>query len=200
MFTNNITTTIKFESAVKCKKVETSKPLEITYSSVLKMCVSKDHNSESTMDKCQNLSKNLAGKAVRGVLAHAKAERRLTCGLLPAIDLLESDPCSVMFCVVAESTPGDATSHMHTVLLQAFCYENDIPVIQVDNSEKLAHFCGLTSRKGHMLECALVTRSPDTSWDNPSQTFSKAEQTLNDFYECTFYDFPKPTIILPPLS
>lgn len=86
--------------------------------------------SNKTLNK-HHLYRNSAGKAIRGVLAHARAERRLTCGLLPAIGLLENDPCSVLFCVMAESRPGDATSHMHTVLLQAFCYENDIPVIQV---------------------------------------------------------------------
>lgn len=163
----------------------------------IKMCVSK---ANKNMDKCNSLSKNSAGKAIRGVLAHARAERRLTCGLLPAIGLLENDPCSVLFCVMAESRPGDATSHMHTVLLQAFCYENDIPVIQVDNCERLAHFCGSSTRKGQLLECALVTRSEDYSWENPTQNLSKAEQTLTDYYECTFYDFPKPTIQLPPLS
>lgn len=102
------------------------------------------------------LYRNTAGKAVRGVLAHARAERRLICGLLPAIGLLESDPYSVMFCVVAETTPGDATSHMHTVLLQAFCYENDIPVIQVSfklslNLKKKFHI-----RDSHVFCCCVT--------------------------------------------
>lgn len=65
-------------------------------------------------------------------------ERRLVCGLLPAIAYLEQSPDDVIFCVLPESRPGDATTHIQTVLLQAFCYENYIPVIQVrDNRNSI---------------------------------------------------------------
>lgn len=73
----------------------------------------------------------MAARAVAGVLSTARTERRLVCGLLPALNLLETDPDLVMFCLMSETRPGDATGHMHQVLLQAFCLENDIPVIQV---------------------------------------------------------------------
>lgn len=73
----------------------------------------------------------MAGRAVQGVLGQARAERRLVCGLLPAIGLLEEEPEAVLFCMLSDCRPGDSTTHMHQVLLQAFCLENDIPVIQV---------------------------------------------------------------------
>lgn len=71
------------------------------------------------------------GRAVCGVLTQAKVERRLICGLLPAIAYLEKFPEDTLLCLLPETRSGDAATHMQTVLLQAFCYENCIPVIQV---------------------------------------------------------------------
>lgn len=81
----------------------------------------------------QNLSfdRRNIGRAVSDVLTQAKRECRLICGLLPAIAYLEKNPDDVLFCFLPETNPEDAATHMQTVLLQAFCYENYIPVIQV---------------------------------------------------------------------
>lgn len=65
------------------------------------------------------------------MLTKAKFEKRLVCGLLPAIKYLEKSPDEVLFCILPETRPGDTATHIHAVLLQAFCYENYIPVIQV---------------------------------------------------------------------
>lgn len=76
-------------------------------------------------------------------------------------------------------------------------------LFQVDNSEKLAEFCGFSSRKTlSECSCALVTRTEHSPWSTPTDEhlMSQAEQTLTDFYECTMYEFPRPTIKLPPLS
>ncbi|GLV40151.1 Growth arrest and DNA damage-inducible 45 [Carabus blaptoides fortunei] len=137
------------------------------------MCVSKTNG-----EKCEQLAKTAKGGVLRGVLACARAERRLICGLLSSAELLENDPYAALFCVVAETKPGDATSHMHAVLLHAYCYENDIPVIQVDSAEKLTHYCGLPARSSEIIDCALVVRHEDTSWENPCQ--SEGEKTLDD--------------------
>lgn len=89
---------------------------------------------------------------------------------------------------------------------QPWMYENNrfFISLQVDNSETLAEFCGLSCRKGQLneLSCALVTRSEHSPWahSNDEHLMSQAEQTLTDFYECTMYAFPRPTIKLPPLS
>lgn len=71
------------------------------------------------------------GSTLRGILNEAKVEKRLVCGLLPAIAYLEKSPDDVVFCILPESRPGDAATHIHAVLLEAFCYENYIPVIKV---------------------------------------------------------------------
>lgn len=83
------------------------------------------------------MNRKVVCKAVLTVLRKAQAEKRLTCGLLPAIKLLEMDPESALFCIMPQSSQGNAALHIQTVLLQAFCYENDIRIIQVSISETL---------------------------------------------------------------
>ncbi|KAL3288543.1 hypothetical protein HHI36_002982 [Cryptolaemus montrouzieri] len=149
-------------------------------------------------------SRNKLGRAVRGVLNHAKVENRLVCGLIPAINYLEKNPEDVLFCLLPQTSPGDATTHMQTVLLQAYCYENYIPVIQVDSGQKLAELCGFSERK-HQSKClcAIVTKCPEmadiVSDDSTSSmsSLSPTEQILTTFYECTIEEFPRPIIVLP---
>jgi hypothetical protein len=69
--------------------------------------------------------------ALMTVLRKAQTEKRLTCGLFPAVKLLEMDPDRALFCIMPQSSEGNAALHIQTVLLQAFCYENDINTIQV---------------------------------------------------------------------
>jgi hypothetical protein len=70
-------------------------------------------------------------KAVVTVLRKAQTEKRLTCGLIPAIKLLEVDAERALFCIMPQSSQGNAALHIQSVLLRAFCYENDIHIIQV---------------------------------------------------------------------
>lgn len=140
------------------------------------------------------------GRAVRGVLAQAKIERRLICGLYQAIVYLEENAEDALLCLLPETRPGDATTHMQTVLLQAFCYENGIPVIMVDSGKRLADLCGITSnpKEDATCACAIVTRDPNIPWDeNSDPPLSPGEKTLQDFYECTIEEFPRPVVELP---
>ncbi|KAF2880354.1 hypothetical protein ILUMI_25817 [Ignelater luminosus] len=162
------------------------------------MCISKVQHP-----KCKMLNRNSIGGEVRGVLTRARVERRLICGLLPAITFLEKCPDDALLCMLPQTRPGDAATHMQTVLLQAFCYENYIPVIQVDSSERLAEFCGIPQMKGRSAECfcAIITRDPNNVLDpDEDPPLSPSEQTLADFYECTLEEYPRPIVHLPPLT
>ncbi|XP_023024962.1 growth arrest and DNA damage-inducible 45 [Leptinotarsa decemlineata] len=157
------------------------------------MCVAKFN------DKCKMINRSKLGRAVHGMLTRAKVEKRLISGLLPAIAYLEKSPEDVVICVLPQSRPGDATTHIQTVLLQAFCYENYIPVIQVDSSEKLDSYCG-EQTKGSIsgCNCVLITKDPSMPV-TPEEDIpmSPTEQILADFYECTLEEFPRPVIELP---
>lgn len=162
------------------------------------MCISKVEHP-----KCKMLNRNTIGGEVKGVLTRARVERRLICGLLPAITFLENNPDEALLCMLSQSRPGDAASHIQTVLLQAFCYENYIPVIQVDSSERLADLCGLSERKGRSSECfcAIITTDANNELNpNEDPPLSPSEQKLADFYECTLEEYPRPVIHLPPLE
>lgn len=69
------------------------------------------------------------GKAVSALLATAADEKRITCGLRPAIKVLEMDPAQILFCVMPHT--NDAAKHIQSVLLEAFCYEHNIAIIKV---------------------------------------------------------------------
>ncbi|KAK9873587.1 hypothetical protein WA026_023143 [Henosepilachna vigintioctopunctata] len=162
------------------------------------MCIEKFE------DKCKMINRSKLGRAVRGVLNLAKVEERLVCGLIPAITCLEKNPEDVLLCLLSQTSPGDATTHIQTVLLQAYCYENYIPVIQVDSDQKLAELCGSEKRKSKTkCLCAIITKCPEspgeTSDESCSTTgsLSPTEQILTDFYECTLEEFPRPVVKLP---
>lgn len=74
------------------------------------------------------------GRALRRLLNHARVENRLVSGLIPALNFMQKNTEDVLFCLMPHASSGDAATHMQTVLLQAFCYENCIPVIEVSFS------------------------------------------------------------------
>ncbi|XP_069702632.1 growth arrest and DNA damage-inducible protein GADD45 alpha [Periplaneta americana] len=142
------------------------------------------------------MSRKTVSKAVMAVLRRAQAENRLTCGLLPAIKLLEMDPDSALFCIMPQSSQGNAALHIQTVLLQAFCYENDIHIIQVDSSEKLGDI--VTGKdNGPRLDTSCVLVHQPWATDQPE--LSKWEQQLVGFCHKTLDEYPQPVIKLPAL-
>lgn len=79
-----------------------------------------------------SFSRSPISQCIKTVLRRACVEKRLTVGLLPAIQYLSTNSNRALFCVTAEAPPGDSATHMQEVLLQAFCVENDIYVIKVN--------------------------------------------------------------------
>lgn len=71
------------------------------------------------------------GTIVRSALLRALAEKRVIVGLSEAVKSLSKTPDESLFCFLAPPKKGDSATHMHEVLLQAFCLENDIYIIQV---------------------------------------------------------------------
>lgn len=127
------------------------------------------------------------GKSVRSVILRADLESRLVIGLSSAIQQLTENASDTLFCILVTPKKGDCATHMQEVLLKAFCFENDIYIIQVDSSEKLARQLNVTSCGS----CVLVQRSP-TNGEN-----SATEELLIDFCE-EFWDAPtQPVVHLP---
>lgn len=73
------------------------------------------------------------GTVVRNVLTNAQFEDRTLYGLSAVVKQLKKTPEQALFCITAPSKNNDAANHMLSVLLEAYCYENDIYTIKVSN-------------------------------------------------------------------
>ncbi|KFV45875.1 Growth arrest and DNA damage-inducible protein GADD45 gamma, partial [Tyto alba] len=71
------------------------------------------------------------------------------------------DPDNVAFCVLAadEEDEGDIALQIHFTLIQAFCCENDIDIVRVNDVAKLAAIVGPSEESGEPrdLHCLLIT-------------------------------------------
>lgn len=71
------------------------------------------------------------GLALEGALKMAQKESRVVIGVPSAVKFLAAAPEESLFCILAPPKMGDSATHIQEVLLKAFCFENDIYIIQV---------------------------------------------------------------------
>ncbi|XP_021695984.1 growth arrest and DNA damage-inducible protein GADD45 alpha [Aedes aegypti] len=131
------------------------------------------------------------GQNVRSTLVKARDEARVVVGIANAIRSLTENPSNFLFCFVAPPKQHDSAAHMQEVLLEAFCFENDIYIIKVDNADKLSRLLGSSDLAG----CALVSK-PHSSSDTEEE-FSRSENILIDHCELYWDEPVKPVIKLP---
>lgn len=137
---------------------------------------------------------SICSKALR----NAKQQDRLIVGLSQAIKTLSNDPEDTMFCILAQPKPGDSASHMQVILLEAFCYENGIYMIKVDDTEKLSCIVGAPKLEN----CVLMQRYKHEQTDincnqRPKLKFFDLEERLIDHCEDYWDAQHKPIIRLP---
>ncbi|XP_031639125.1 growth arrest and DNA damage-inducible protein GADD45 alpha-like [Contarinia nasturtii] len=94
------------------------------------------------------------GHKIRAALWCAQVERRLIIGLNEAVKMLSKAPNNSLFCILAPAN-GDTSTHIQEVLLEAYCYENDIYIIKVDAAEKLTRILGTRRPES----CCLIQKS-----------------------------------------
>lgn len=92
------------------------------------------------------------GHKVRAALWCAQVEQRVVIGLNESIKRLAKSPSDSLFCIMAPSQVGH---HIQEVLLEAYCYENDIYMIKVDAAEKLTRILGARRPQ----TCVLIQKS-----------------------------------------
>ena len=75
--------------------------------------------------------------------------------------LLPRDPDNVVLCLLAtdEEDVKDVALQIHFTLIQAFCCENDISILRVNNTRRLAEILGGLKKGGEPMDlhCILVT-------------------------------------------
>lgn len=131
----------------------------------------------------------ICGKALAG----ARYENRLVIGLTQAIKTLSNEPNDTMFCILAQPKSGDSAAHMQVILLEAFCYENGIYTIKVDDSQKLTTIVGATKLES----CVLIQRYKHDENLPLKLKFFDLEESLIDYCEDHWDVQHKPIIRLP---
>lgn len=144
-------------------------------------------------------AKSRMGQCIKSVLRRACVEKRITVGLMPAMQYLSKNCNGALFCFTVEAPPGDSATHMQEVLLQAFCAENDINVIKVDSSNKLRRIIGCHH---HMDFSCILVHYPYTDPFSDSQEIdmsllTDSEKDLLDYCEENFENNLVPVIKLP---
>lgn len=131
----------------------------------------------------------ICGKALTG----ARYEKRLVIGLTQAIKTLSNEPDDTVFCILAQPKPGDSAAHMQVILLEAFCYENGIYTIKVDDSQKLTNLVGAPKLES----CVLIQRYKHDENSSLKLKFFDLEESLIDHCEDHWDAQHKPIIRLP---
>uniref|UniRef100_A0A3B5QI27 Growth arrest and DNA-damage-inducible, gamma b, tandem duplicate 1 n=1 Tax=Xiphophorus maculatus TaxID=8083 RepID=A0A3B5QI27_XIPMA len=125
-----------------------------------------------------------AGAALEEVLVSAKDNQSLTVGVYECAKVMNLDPDSVSFCVLAtdEQFEWDVALQIHFTLIQSFCFDNDISIVRVSDTQRLAAIVGDEQEDAH---CVLITNPADGSWEDTAleklHLFCEESRRLNDW-------------------
>ncbi|XP_071769944.1 growth arrest and DNA damage-inducible protein GADD45 gamma [Centroberyx gerrardi] len=127
------------------------------------------------------------GKALEEVLISAKDNDCLTVGVYESAKVMNLDPDSVSFCVLAvdEEFECDIALQIHFTLIQSFCFDNDISIVRVSDMQRLAEIVGDKAEQLDDAHCVLITNPADGSWEDPAleklHLFCEESRSLNDW-------------------
>lgn len=137
---------------------------------------------------------------VKKALIQAKIEKRIVLGLPQVVRCLAMESSSSpLFCLIAPPKSGDFATHMQEVLLQAYCFENDIHTIHIDSAAKLSRIM-----ESSIIEsCALIYANPSGDSDcegsflDEDFQMTKIERKIITFCNDHWDDSEHSTIRLP---
>ncbi|KAF1389299.1 hypothetical protein PFLUV_G00071990 [Perca fluviatilis] len=160
---------------------------------IITMTLEEIRGQENTMENADRVQS--AGAALEELLVAAKKQDYLTVGVYESAKVMNVDPDSVAFCVLAtdEEYECDIALQIHFTLIQAFCFDNDINVVRVNDIERLADLVSADETgEPKDAHCILVTSPSANPWKDP------ALDKLSLFCEesRSVYDWV-PTITLP---
>ncbi|CAL8276424.1 unnamed protein product [Merluccius merluccius] len=127
------------------------------------------------------------GKALKEAVISAQSDDRLTVGVYESAMIMNDDPDSVSFCVLAvdEDFECDIALQIHFTLIQSFCFDNGISIVRVSDMQRLAHIVGDKAGRFEDAHCLLITNPTDGSWEDPAleklHLFCQESRGLNDW-------------------
>ncbi|XP_034048718.1 growth arrest and DNA-damage-inducible, gamma b, tandem duplicate 1 [Thalassophryne amazonica] len=128
-----------------------------------------------------------SGTAMEEVLVSAKDNDCLTVGVYECAKVMNLDPDSVSFCVLAmdEEFECDIALQIHFTLIQSFCFDNDISIVRVSDMQRLVEIVGDKAVQLEDAHCVLITNPSDGSWEDPAleklHLFCEESRRLNDW-------------------
>lgn len=122
-----------------------------------------DISDEISKFPCETLRMKL-GDAVKIILEEAKMENRLICGLDNVSKYLKEvdHPENSLFFFMTPSASVDSVTHMQEVVLQSFCFENDIYIVKLDCRVKLSNILDCAHQQ---VTCALIQKKLESVGD-----------------------------------
>uniref|UniRef100_A0A8C6TJQ2 Growth arrest and DNA damage-inducible protein GADD45 alpha n=1 Tax=Neogobius melanostomus TaxID=47308 RepID=A0A8C6TJQ2_9GOBI len=142
--------------------------LDYTYSKM----TFEELNGEYTQERMDSVA-----KALEEVLMSALPQGCITVGVYEAAKSLNVDPDNVVLCILAadDEDVKDVALQIHFTLIQAFCCENDINILRMNSTRRLAQIlCGGAERGRPSggepvdLHCVLVTSPHSNTWKDPA--------------------------------
>ncbi|CDQ62461.1 growth arrest and DNA damage-inducible protein GADD45 gamma-like [Oncorhynchus mykiss] len=127
------------------------------------------------------------GKSLKEALKSAQCEDCLTVGVYESAKIMNDDPDSVSFCVLAtdEEWECNIALQIHFTLIQSYCFDNDISIVRVNDMQRLAEIVGDKAGQLEDAHCCLITNSADGSWEDPAleklHLFCEESRGLNDW-------------------
>ncbi|KAK6305244.1 growth arrest and DNA damage-inducible protein GADD45 gamma-like [Coregonus clupeaformis] len=127
------------------------------------------------------------GKVLEEVLLSAKDNDCLTVGVYESAKVMNVDPDSVSFCILAtdEEWECDIALQIHFTLIQSYCFDNDISIVRVNDMQRLAEIVGDKTGQLEDAHCSLITNSADGSWEDPAleklHLFCEESRSVNDW-------------------
>nr|XP_023658803.1 growth arrest and DNA damage-inducible protein GADD45 gamma-like [Paramormyrops kingsleyae]XP_023658807.1 growth arrest and DNA damage-inducible protein GADD45 gamma-like [Paramormyrops kingsleyae] len=133
------------------------------------------------------------GETLEDALTVAKNNDCLTVGVYESAKVMNIDPDSVSFCILAtdEEYECDIALQIHFTLIQAFCFDNDINIVRVNDMQRLADIIGDKSGDVEDAHCVLITNPAEGSWEDPAleklHLFCEESRRMNEWVpEVTF--------------
>ncbi|XP_023658807.2 growth arrest and DNA damage-inducible protein GADD45 gamma-like [Paramormyrops kingsleyae] len=133
------------------------------------------------------------GETLEDALTVAKNNDCLTVGVYESAKVMNIDPDSVSFCILAtdEEYECDIALQIHFTLIQAFCFDNDINIVRVNDMQRLADIIGDKSGDVEDAHCVLITNPAEGSWEDPAleklHLFCEESRRINEWVpEVTF--------------
>ncbi|CRL03227.1 CLUMA_CG016532, isoform A [Clunio marinus] len=145
-------------------------------------------------------SNNQTGSLIKKALVQAMIEKRLVVGLTNIAQFLAQDHVNIpIICLITPSKTDDYATHIHEVLLKAYCLENDIYIMNLDSLEKFNRILDSPRLESCALICANPAGDSDCEGSFLDEDFqmTKIEKKLVDFCEDHWDDMEHSTIRLP---